>query len=63
MSNWLRQATYLGSVICGIAAAFVPSISVPLIGVSTFLAGYATTHPDDKVAPVLTVGPAPKGLT
>jgi hypothetical protein len=50
MPTWLKQATYLASVICGVVAATQPQYAVFLIPAATFLAGYATTHPSDAVA-------------
>lgn len=50
MPSWLKQVTYLTSVVVGISATIFPQYQTILLGVSTFLAGYATTHPSD-VAP------------
>ena len=50
MPSWLKQATYLASVLCGVVAAAQPQYAIFLVPASTFLAGYATTHPND-VAP------------
>lgn len=47
MPKWLRQVTYIASVGLGIASQFFPQFSTPLIGLSTFLAGYATTFASD----------------
>jgi hypothetical protein len=45
--SWLKSATYIASVITGLAATALPMYAVYLIPASTFLAGFATTHPSD----------------
>jgi len=67
MPSWLKSATYILSVATGIIAAAQPQYAVILIPVSTFLAGFATTHPSDvppvvPTLPEITVkGTLPKG--
>ena len=50
MPSWLKQATYLASTLAGVAAAAFPPYAIYLIPLSTFLAGFATTHPSDALA-------------
>jgi hypothetical protein len=47
--NWLKSATYLASTIAGIAGTAFPVYAIYLIPLSTFLAGFATTHPNDYI--------------
>ena len=58
MPSWLKQVTYLASVVCGVVAAAQPQYSVFLIPAATFLAGYATTHPSDTSGSAVAVQPA-----
>jgi hypothetical protein len=62
MPKWIKSVTYLASIACSTIALSKPQYASFLVPLSTFLAGYATTHPSDAVKTAVS-SEGPKGQT
>ena len=49
MSKWLRPLTVLAAGVFGVAATAYPHAAFVLVPVATYLGGWATSHPADKI--------------